>query len=143
MFGMFRPLFSSNIQNVNLCLRVFDKLIKSIALYGSQAWIQDRPFKDSLFQKCKTFEFELLQSQFCKRVLGISRMASSLVARGELGRYPLSITTLNQMAQYWLHLHNHSSNIIKSCLSIEKNLDAEGIHSLPTVIRKLTQWCNN
>ena len=66
--------------------KVFDAIILPILLYGSEVW---EPY---LNQNKITWEkngIEKIHTQFKKQILGLNRSTTNLLARGELGRYPL------------------------------------------------------
>ena len=77
-------------------LKLFDSLVKPIALYGSDIWgtqlvnwettdIDSILFKDN-------FIFEKLHNKFCKYVLQTGIKCSNIGTKAELGRYPLILT---------------------------------------------------
>ncbi len=49
-------------------------------------------------------EYEKVHSNFCKFALGISKYASTTLAFGELGRFPIKFKVLNQAVRYWHRL---------------------------------------
>ncbi len=53
-------------------------------LYCTKLWMKQLHVKPSTFEKYKMFDHELLQSQFCKPVSGISKASSNITACGEV-----------------------------------------------------------
>ena len=76
-------------------MKLFDTLVKPIALYGCEVWgafghksnILDNIFNNLLLKDKSSYEQLHLKS--CKQILGISKRASNIGSRSELGRYPL------------------------------------------------------
>ena len=68
-----------------VAFRIFDSIVKPIALYASDFWglnapnISENPLCDQI------------HNHFCKQLLGISKHASNSGVYRELGRYPISI----------------------------------------------------
>ncbi len=81
-------------------LRLFDQLIKPIALYGSEIWGHEtistknpEKFLDSLSNPV----CEKLNLSLCRFALGLHRKTQISATRGELGRLPLGIDIVANM----------------------------------------------
>ena len=92
-------------------MKIFDALIKPIALYNSEVWVR---FK-SCYQKKSieemfevTFkgqnEFDKIFTRFSKFILGVHSKASNFAVQSELGQYPLVISALVSCINFWLHV---------------------------------------
>ena len=108
-----------------LLIKLFDALIKPIALYGCEVWgsfghkiaLNDtKMFSDKL-------PFEKLHLKFCKQTLQISRRSSNFAARAELGRRPLMYNILYAVIQYRLRLNRLGpDNLTYWALKSQKSL---------------------
>ena len=93
---------------------------------------------------------EKLHSKFCKATLLVHKKASNIGVRAELGRYPLCIAIVSQIAKYFVNVCNkRQESIIKEAfLSQMGMLDINykrSWFSLLNFISKRTEWkvtCN-
>ena len=97
-------------------MKLFDTLVKPIALYGCEVWgafghksnILDNIFNNLLLKDKSSYEQLHLKS--CKHILGISKRASNLGSRSELGRYPLMFNILLSICKYRMRLECSDHN---------------------------------
>ena len=99
-------------------LRIFDALIKPIALYNSEIWLAYK----CCFQKKKNIEemfdisikgqteFDKIFIRFSKFVLGVISKASNFAVLSELGQYPLIISAIVGCINFLLRAMQSSSN---------------------------------
>lgn len=93
---------------IKIWLKLFDTVIKPIALYGSEIWGAQLSIDHRQWDKGPT---ELFHIQFCKDILGVHRTSSNMACRAELGRFPLSIEVNKRASKFWLHLaHSNSTS---------------------------------
>ena len=90
--------------------RIFDSLIKPIAEYNSEIWVG---YKSSYHKKSinemfdmsfKGFnEFDKIYTRFSKFVLGVHSKASNFAVYIELGQFPLIISVIASVINFWIH----------------------------------------
>lgn len=88
-----------------LCQRIFDQLIKFICLYGAEK-LGAQEMESHKFTKEHGFErshydqpIEHAHIPFCKHLPGVFRLAINVTGMGELGCYPLDLSTI-QFTQF-------------------------------------------
>jgi hypothetical protein len=104
-----KSLLNNTHLNPQVALKLFDQLIKPIALYGSEIWGPDTiKYSDQdqtkFSQSIHKFACEKLNSSFAQFILGIHRKAQGTAILGELGRYPLGIDITANSVLYLKHL---------------------------------------
>jgi len=108
MLGYVTPLLS---------LKMFDTYILPILEYNCEIWGNNKPIP----------ELEKIQLGYLKTMLGVRKQTPSLAVYGETGRFPLHVRQQTRMINYWVRLEKYpSSNILKKCLSIQKDLHNSG-----------------
>lgn len=83
-----------NGTSISVMTRLFDSMIKPIALYGSELWGIYGWRKNSVssiynYLMSKCHPFEKLHNKFCKQSIGVDKQSPDLLAKAEMGRYPL------------------------------------------------------
>ena len=73
----------------SLACKIFDTMITPILSYNCEIW---GAYQKQDFKTWDSFPNEKTHSHFCKRYLEVSNKASNAAYRGELGRFPLSIS---------------------------------------------------
>jgi hypothetical protein len=125
----------SLLNNTNISpgtgLKLFDQLIKPIALYGSEiwgpdviksAWNNQCQFNQSLYK----FACEKLNTSFSKFLLGVHKKAQNTAVRGELGRYPLGIDIMANCILYQQHLlSGKTSQLLSHTFKVNKILPGD------------------
>ena len=71
---------------IKTLLKVFNACIQPILLYGSEIW---GPYIDMDWENWDGSKIERVHTQFLKRLLGVNRSTTNLMARAELGRHSL------------------------------------------------------
>lgn len=108
---------------------MFDKMILPILLYGADIW----GFKYSE-------KIEQVQVKFCKRLLGLTSVASNEAALGEVGRYPLAIHYHTRCIKYWLKVLNMTTDRYpRNCYNMLYSLDQSGKHTWASCIREMLE----
>ena len=70
---------------------------------------------------CETNAIENVHTQFIKRILGLNRSTTNILAREELGRYPLQAYSLLQNIKYIKYItEKNISNLARQALDYEK-----------------------
>ena len=108
--------FSNMNLNPKLVLKLFDSLIKPIALYGSEVWgafghketTMNNLFT-SLFSKYSA-PYEQLHLKTCKRAVRVSKNVSNLGVLSELGRFPLIYNIIVAIGIYRTRLETFTEN---------------------------------
>jgi hypothetical protein len=111
-FSLLSSLSSNNYIDIKLYMDLFDKLIKPIALYGSEIWLPNQFSKliKSEIKNCDGIPFERLHSMFCKSVLGVYKSTSNNLIRQELKRVPLICAAFIHIVKYWSHILSKQKN---------------------------------
>ena len=92
--------------------QLFDSLIKPIALFSCEFWLPNilpkKSFgsKDALIKSWENLHCEVLNQKLCRLLLSVHKRCSRLAALGELGRYPLLISSIKHCLKYEWHLGN-------------------------------------
>ena len=97
LFAMRRRAWELGAAAVQHQLQLFDIFVKPVLSYGCEVWgvdILDQP--DSAPER--------MQRWLCRRLLGLPQGASSAVALAELGRWPLHVHWVQQLARFWNRL---------------------------------------
>ena len=96
-------------------IKLFDQLIKPIALYGSEIWgpgklsasLQNKQMLNKSFSKMSC---EKVNLSFCRSILGVHKKAQNSAVLGELGRYPLGLDVAANAILYLKHLLSGKAN---------------------------------
>ena len=83
VYKLFNETHELYAPDPNLLCSLFDKLVQPVVLYGSKVW----GFHSAL-------DVERVHLSFCKRVLHVKRSTANYLIYGELGRFPLQITSI-------------------------------------------------
>ena len=100
-FAMRRRAFELGVSTVEQQCRLFDILVKPVLSYGCEIW-----GVDLLTQADGSSAAERVHRWFCRRVQGLPRQVPAAVSLAELGRLPLHVSWVKQMAGYWNHLQD-------------------------------------
>ena len=71
---------------IKTVLYIFDLAIVPILLYACEIWL---PYNNFNYDKWESSAIEKTHTQFIKRILGVNRTTTNVLARGEVGRYHL------------------------------------------------------
>jgi hypothetical protein len=114
LFKLKSLLFNTELKP-DVSMKLFDQLIKPIALYGSEIWAPDllkssqderSKFNDSLGK----FSSEKINLSFERFILGVHKKSQVSAVQGELGRYPLGIDITANALMYLKHLQEDTTN---------------------------------
>ena len=115
-FSISNVLYKHKRLPVSRAFQLFDSLIKPIALYGCEFWLPNILPKKSLDSKDALLKFwenlpcEILNQKLCRLLLSVHKRCSRLAAIGELGRYPLFISSLKLCLKYEWQLNNNNQD---------------------------------
>lgn len=130
--------------------KIFDTCITPILLYGSEVW---GPLHDKNWD---TSPIEMIHTQFLKRLLGVNRSTTSLMARSEMGRHSLlhyvtkrninflkyidekgQDTLVNQAANYELTQSENRDSLFNLLTKYDRypNIEKLNIRTFDSVIR--------
>lgn len=110
LFSVKQSLFNNDNMMPTAILRIFDALVKPIALYNSEIWLgykscyQKKSIEEIFDISIKgQNEFDKIFMRFSKFVLGVHSKASNFAVLSELGQYPLIISAIVSCINFWLH----------------------------------------
>ena len=98
-----RSLLYNSTLKPQLCLQLFDQLIKPICLYGSEIWGPHTIKTSTVSKFCESLakpESEKLNISFSKFILGVHKKSQNSAVRGELGRLPFGIDIAANIIAY-------------------------------------------
>ena len=109
--------------------KLFDALVKPVALYGGEVWgafgqkiCPQNEIPSSFYMK-DTSPYEQLHIRACKHILGISKHASNIGARAELGRLPLMFNIICYISKYRLRLESYDdTDLLHHTLKSQHNM---------------------
>ena len=130
-----------NGTSVKVMIKLFDSMVKSIATYGSELWgiLGWRKNNSDCvinYLLSKNHTFEKLHSRFCKQTLGLDNQTPDILAKAELGRYPIMSTIIKLCYGYWQHvLASNPKSLTYKALKSNIGMDRKGINSYYTRIK--------
>ena len=124
LFSIKQSIFDNSIKP-SAVLRIFDCLIKPIALYNSEIWVgykscyQKKSINEMFDMPFKCFnEFDKIYTRFSKYVLGVHSKASNFAVYSELGQFPLIISVIASVIDFWIHtLQSGNESLISQAYS--------------------------
>ena len=91
--------------NVNEKFKLFDCLVSSVLGYAGEVWgFHGAP------------DFERLDKQFCRSILGVKKSTNLAALYSELGRKPLIVLRKLRILKYWQKVIESGDSLIKKCL---------------------------
>ena len=122
---------------IGISNKLFNSLLLSILLYGSEAW--SCYGKDDL----NNWEKDVVEKThvfLCKYTLSVNKRCPNAAARNDLGRLPLKSLTDISCINFWLHLNKlPSKNIAKQCLQLSEEMAEK---NQPGLMQKIKSLCN-
>ena len=85
-------------RNVDVAFKIFDTIIKPVALYASDVW----GFCSSSVNEISPAD--IFHQKFCKWVLGVSKRTANIGVLYELGRYPISFDAQLRFLNNWIRI---------------------------------------
>ena len=111
--------------SVTLSLKLFDTLVLPILSYGGVVWGPLYAHKTNLqnfMNICNYSPIEKLNVKMCKYLLGVHRKSTNDAVRGELGRFPLLITILNNSFRYFEKMKTRCNNSLAKISCMDDDL---------------------
>ena len=122
LYGIRRQLNFSHL-NPKYAIKIFDSIITFILLYNSEVW---GTYVKNDFNNWDKSPIEKVHLKFCKIYLAISRKASNIASRAELGKLPLIINIFKRVFKYNTHLKSlPQTTIAKQAFLISKDLHSK------------------
>ena len=115
-FGISNIIHKNKRMENDKVFGIFDSLITPIATYASEFWLPFTLSKTGLnsfekfFDTWGLFRAETINQKCARLFLSVHSKASRLAVLGELGRYPLFITSLSQCLNFKLSLISRATN---------------------------------
>ena len=127
-FALKNTFINTSLQP-NIYLKLFDSLVKPIALYGCEVW-GAFGHKSSMLVKLVSnllakdnSPFEKLHLRSCKHILQVSKHASNMGTRAELGRFPLMFNVICSVVKYRIRLESFGEDdLLYHALNSQQNL---------------------
>ena len=139
LFSLKSKIKEYSTLNVETLLKLFDTLIQPILTYKSEIWISD--YKIDLMND--KYSFELVHLKSCKFSLGVQSKTSNLATRCELRRYPILVTILKLMHNYYCRLVKlPSDRLLHKLYQTDKQLFLNGSKSWLTNIKHMEKLLN-
>lgn len=98
MFAMRRRAWELGACSIEQQCSLFDVFVKPVLSYGCEVWGVD------LLLRADCSSLERVHRWFCRRLQGLPQQVSSAVALAELGRQPLHLFWVQQLARFWNRL---------------------------------------
>ena len=117
-FGFFSP---------SDAFKLFDSMVKPIAMYGAEIWGYEY-----------SEEIEKIQTKFCKRYVGLHQNTADNFVLGECGRLPLAVSYMVQPIKYWIKLTRMPNyRYPRQCYRMLRSLTEADKITWATYIKKL------
>ncbi len=98
MFAMRRRAWELGASSVAQQCSLFDVFVTPVLSYGCEVWGPD------LLMQPHSTSVERVHRWFCRRVQGLPPQVTSAVSLAELGRWPLHLRWVRQLARFWNRL---------------------------------------
>jgi hypothetical protein len=144
MFKVSSALKSKDVGNCDLNIKLFESMLKPIALYGCQVWSQRLVsyFLKDNFGNFDQLPFEQLVNKMCKASLKVGRYTNNVAARAELGIYPLLSSIATLTVKYWIRILKAPDKLVYKAYQEDRKLDAAGQKNWATLVRTILNRCN-
>jgi hypothetical protein len=98
MFAMRRRAWELGASSVEQQCSLFDVFVTPVLSYGCEVWGPD------MLLQPHTTSVERVHRWFCRRVQGLPPQVTAAVSLAELGRWPLHLRWVRQLARFWTRL---------------------------------------
>ena len=85
---------------------------------------------------------EKVHTQFIKRILGVNRSTSTILLRGEVGRYSLQSRIIIRNVRYLNHIKQKEDNILVKQAYIYEKSQTQNRISIENTIKKINNKLN-
>ena len=143
-FKISATLKSRDVLDSELYTKLFDAMVKPVALYGTQIWsdhLLSFFLKDD-FGNFDRLPFEQLHNKMCKCALRVGKYTSNLASRAELGRFPLLISIAQAVISYWINILASPDKLVYNAYLEERDADKSGQKNGATLVRAILTRCN-
>ena len=119
-FAISNVLYKYKRLEVSRAFQLFDSLIRPIALFSSEFWLPSvLPKKcfnsrEELLKSWEGLQAEILNQKISRLLLSVHKRCSRLGVLGELGRYPLLVSSIKHCLKYEWQLGNIDRHSIVS-----------------------------
>ena len=123
----------SKVQSLESCLKLFEALVSSVALYASEVWAFEH-----------LDQLDRLYNHFCKRLFMLSRLTAGYIIRLETGYYRLRQMIIRRPVMYWLKILDMTENRFPAkCYQLLLNNHHAMTGSRPKLVKSLKQLLDN
>ena len=128
---------------VSVMLKLFNTMVQPILTYecelwGVYGWRKNECNSIWNYIMSNKHQYDKLHSRVCKQFLGIDKQTPDVIAKAELGRFPIMGTIIKRIYSYWQHvLTSDSNSLIYKILQLNIEMDRKGHHSYYTRIKSL------
>lgn len=123
---------------ISVALSLFDCLVSPIITYGGEIWspyLFKKLNTDNFKSICDKFIGETLAIKFYRSILGVNKTTSNDAVRGELGRHPLLLSSVQHSTKYLEDLiKNPRSELLKNILTLSASLDSSWVNILQKIL---------
>ena len=116
LFSIKQGVFNNNVKP-SVIFRIFDYVVKTISLYGSEVWFGHKTSFhnktiDHMFEmSLKGYnEFDKTFTRFYQYILGVHSKTSNFAVYSELGHVPLSTNIISSSISFWLQTTTSKSD---------------------------------
>jgi hypothetical protein len=144
MFKISSVLRGKDVLDCKLYLKLFDSIVKPIALYGCPVWSQRciSYFTKQNFGNFDRLPFEALQNKLCKLCINAGKQTSNMAVRAEFGRHPLLLNIAELTINYWTRIIESPNKLVFHAYLEDKALDEAGQKNWVTLVRTILSRCN-
>ena len=123
LFSLIRHTNLSKLKAPLAC-KIFDTMISPILTYNSEIWgVYAKPD----FKTWDGSQIEKAHLQFCKRYLEVTKKASNIAWRAELGRFPQNITINQKILKHILYIQSKDEeSLVKQYFLMSFDLHCNG-----------------
>ena len=125
--------------SVKTLLKLFDSLICPVLLYGCEVW---EPYLNQDDDKWDANPIEKVHTQFIKRILGVNRSTSTIMLRGEVGRYSLQSRIIIRNVRYLNQIKQKEDNILVKQAYIYDKSQTQNRISIENTMKKINNKLN-
>ncbi len=95
--------------SVSVMITLFESIVKSILLYGSElwgimGWRTNKLFVLKIISCPRKMYLKQFHGRFCKHVLGVHRQTPDILAKAEHGSCPQMGTIIKYIYNFWQHI---------------------------------------
>lgn len=121
--------------------KIFETVVQPILTYGSEIW---GAYIKLDFEKWDKTPIEKAHLRFCKMFLGLNKKASNHATRSEIGNFPVQITIIKQILNYYQYLNaKDDSSVVKQALHIMHEISPKLSNSYIDNIHQILKFCDS